>query len=55
VVTERAVVLEERAQGSIRGRRVFNEQMRAALFQNHPYGIPIIGWRHEMRRSTARR
>jgi zinc protease len=22
--------------------------MRAAQFQNHPYGIPIIGWRHEM-------
>jgi zinc protease len=24
------------------------EQMRAAQFLNHPYGIPIIGWRHEM-------
>jgi zinc protease len=22
--------------------------MRAAQFLNHPYGIPIIGWRHEM-------
>jgi zinc protease len=22
--------------------------MRAAQFQNHPYAIPIIGWRHEM-------
>ena len=27
---------------------LFNEQMRATLFNNHPYGIPIIGWRHEM-------
>ena len=43
------VVLEERAQ------RVDNnpqslgrEQMRAAQFLNHPYGIPIIGWRHEI-------
>lgn len=49
VATERSVILEERAQvveSSAGG--VFNEQMRAALFLNHPYGIPIIGWRHEM-------
>ena len=24
------------------------EQMSAALYQNHPYRIPIIGWMHEM-------
>jgi zinc protease len=49
VVTERSVILEERAErvdSSAGG--LFNEQMRAALFNNHPYGIPIIGWRHEM-------
>ena len=49
VATERSVILEERAQrtdSSAGG--LFNEQMRAALFLNHPYGIPIIGWRHEM-------
>lgn len=46
---ERAVILEERGQVlESRPERVFSEQMRAALFQNHPYGIPIIGWRHEM-------
>ncbi len=46
---ERAVILEERGQVlESRPDAVFNEQMRAALFQNHPYGIPIIGWRHEM-------
>ncbi|MCC5970451.1 MAG: insulinase family protein [Pararhodobacter sp.] len=46
---ERAVILEERGQVlESRPEAVFNEQMRAALFQNHPYGIPIIGWRHEM-------
>ena len=53
VDTERQVILEERAQrtdsdpGSL-----LNEQMRAAQFQNHKYGIPIIGWRHEMQGLT---
>ncbi|MDG3041047.1 M16 family metallopeptidase [Roseicyclus marinus] len=49
VATERSVILEERAQrvDSSAG-ALFNEQARAALFLNHPYGIPIIGWRHEM-------
>jgi len=47
--TERDVILEERNQrvdndpGAL-----FAEQRRAALFLNHPYGVPIIGWRHEM-------
>jgi zinc protease len=46
---ERDVILEERGQvvESNPG-RVFQEQMSAALYKNHPYGIPIIGWRHEM-------
>ena len=55
VLTERSVILEERAQvleGEPGG--LLNEQMRAALFQNHPYGIPIIGWRHEMEQLTRR-
>jgi zinc protease len=49
VLTERQVILEERAQrtDSSPG-ALLSEQMRAAQFQNHPYGIPIIGWRHEM-------
>jgi len=49
IVTERGVILEERNQ------RVENapnalarEQMRAAQFLNHRYGVPIIGWKHEM-------
>lgn len=48
-VTERAVILEERAQrtDSDAG-ALFGEQRRAALYLNHPYAIPIIGWRHEM-------
>jgi zinc protease len=49
VVTEREVILEERSQrtDSDPG-ALLSEQMRAAQYQNHPYGIPIIGWRHEM-------
>ncbi|WP_417245192.1 M16 family metallopeptidase [Celeribacter sp.] len=49
VATERQVILEERNQridndpGAL-----FREQMRAAQYLNHPYGIPIIGWRQEM-------
>jgi zinc protease len=49
VTTERQVILEERGQrvdgdpGSL-----LQEQMQAAQFLNHPYGIPVIGWRHEI-------
>ncbi len=49
VQTERDVVLSERAQrtdsdpGSL-----FSEQRAAALYMNHHYGIPVIGWRHEI-------
>ncbi|MBM9593670.1 M16 family metallopeptidase [Roseitranquillus sediminis] len=50
---ERAVVLEERTQrtdsdpGS-----VFSEQRTAAQYLAHPYGIPVIGWRHEIAELT---
>ncbi len=49
VLTERDVIIEERRQriGNNPNSRL-GEQMMAALFQNHPYGIPIIGWEHEM-------
>lgn len=49
VTTERQVILEERSQrtDSDPG-ALFDEQRRAAQFLNHPYGVPIIGWRHEM-------
>ena len=49
VKTERDVILEERRSrvdndpGSI-----LQEQMMAALYANHPYGVPIIGWEHEI-------
>ena len=49
ILTERDVILEERSQrtDSDPG-ALFGEQRRAAQHLNHPYGIPVIGWRHEM-------
>jgi zinc protease len=49
VVTERQVILEERNQrtDSSPG-ALLTEQMNAAQYLNHPYGRPVIGWRHEM-------
>jgi zinc protease len=53
VVPELQVVLEEQNQ------RVANnpaarlgEQIEAALYLNHPYGRPVIGWRHEIETLT---
>ncbi|WGV15340.1 M16 family metallopeptidase [Fuscovulum ytuae] len=49
VDTERSVILEERNQRTDTSPgALLSEQMRAAQYLNHPYGIPIIGWRHEM-------
>ena len=49
VTREREVVLEER-NGRIDSDPggLFSEQRRAALYLNHPYGRPTIGWRHEI-------
>ena len=48
VLTERDVVLEERNQRTDSApSALFGEQRTAAQYLNHPYGIPIIGWRHE--------
>lgn len=54
VIPERAVVLEEQYQ------RVENdpsallgEQVEAALYVNHPYGRPVIGWRPEIAKLGA--
>lgn len=49
VETERKVIIEERkTRVSNSPRSMLLEQMDAALYQNHPYGIPLIGWEHEM-------
>ncbi|MDX2073291.1 MAG: pitrilysin family protein [Alphaproteobacteria bacterium] len=52
---EKEVIIEERRS------RIENsppallaEQMSAALFRNHPYHLPIIGWQHEMDGLTKR-
>jgi len=49
VATERAVVLEERnMRTENEPGALFAEQRDAAQYLNHPYGTPIIGWRHEI-------
>jgi zinc protease len=49
VLPERDVILEERNQRMENNPRArLGEQIDAALFLNHPYGKPVIGWRHEM-------
>ena len=49
VVTERNVILEERRSRIENSpSAILSEQMDATLFYSHPYGIPIIGWEHEI-------
>lgn len=53
VESELKVILEERRQridNTPNGR--FDEALNAALYVNHPYGIPTIGWFHEIERLT---
>ena len=53
MLTERDVVLEERAQrtDSDPG-ALFGEMRQAVQYLNHPYRVPIIGWRHEVEQLT---
>ncbi|MEM7073994.1 MAG: pitrilysin family protein [Pseudomonadota bacterium] len=47
--TERKVIIEERNQRVENNpSALFREQHNAAQYLNHRYGIPIIGWQHEM-------
>jgi len=49
VLPERNVILEEQNQRVGNNPRArLGEQIGAALYLNHPYGRPVIGWRHEM-------
>jgi zinc protease len=49
IATERDVIIEERNQRTENNpQALFNEQMGAAQYLNHRYGVPIIGWMHEM-------
>ncbi|MGV8831993.1 MAG: M16 family metallopeptidase [Devosia sp.] len=46
---ERDVVLEERRQRvDSSPQALLSEEFTATLYQNHPYGIPVIGWMNEM-------
>jgi zinc protease len=47
--TERDVIIEERNQRTENNAgALFSEQMRAVQYHNHRYGVPVIGWMHEM-------
>ena len=49
VLTERDVILEERrSRVENSPSAILDEQMNAALYLSHPYGLPVIGWEHEM-------
>lgn len=49
IETERLVIVEERSQVvENRPESVLGEEVNATLYQNHPYGTPIIGWMHEI-------
>lgn len=49
VLSERKVVIEERRERTENDPRAyFLEQMRAAMFVNHPYGTPVVGWFQEL-------
>jgi zinc protease len=49
VLPERDVILEEQNQRVANNPQArLGEQIDAALYLNHPYGKPVIGWRHEM-------
>jgi len=47
---EREVILEERS-GRVDSNpsSILSEFSQAALFVHHPYGIPVIGWEHEIK------
>lgn len=48
--SEKNVVLEERRQRTDNEpRAIFAEQMNTALYANHPYSIPVIGWMDEIK------
>ncbi len=49
IETERQVILEERNQRTENDPNALaREQMMAAQYMNHRYGVPVIGWKHEM-------
>lgn len=46
---ERDVILEERRMRVDNDpKEVLDEEVDATLYQNHPYGVPVIGWKNEI-------
>ncbi|MDA1325460.1 MAG: pitrilysin family protein [Proteobacteria bacterium] len=55
VLPERDVVLEERRSRTDNDPGAqLHEASQAALFLNHPYKIPVIGWKHEIAALTTK-
>ncbi|MGH1402637.1 MAG: M16 family metallopeptidase [Alphaproteobacteria bacterium] len=53
VISENNVIREERLQRTDNHPRAqMREQLTEALFPNHPYSLPIIGWMHEIETLT---
>ncbi|MEO1397590.1 MAG: pitrilysin family protein [Pseudomonadota bacterium] len=53
ILPERNVVNEERnARTENNPGSLLREAMDAAMYQNHRYGVPIIGWKHEVNALT---
>ncbi|MDR9393171.1 MAG: pitrilysin family protein [Roseovarius sp.] len=53
--TERDVIIEERNQRVENNpAALFRERHNAVQYMNHPYGDPVIGWKHEMSRLGMR-
>ena len=53
ILAERDVVQEERnSRTESNPASLLREAMASALYQNHRYGIPIIGWQHEVNALT---
>lgn len=49
IATEREVIIEERNMRTENNpSALLREQMSAAQYLNHRYGVPVIGWREEM-------
>ena len=53
VLPERDVIIEERnSRTDTNPNALFGEHRNALMYQNHGYGIPVIGWRHEIGQLT---
>lgn len=53
ILAERDVVLEERSvRTDTNPAALLDERMNKALYGDHPYGIPVIGWREEIEALT---